>query len=217
MINIQNVTRQFTQGVHTYTALNDVSLNVSQGSFNVLAGPSGSGKTTLLNLIGGMDQPTTGQVLVDGQAIHELDEKGLAVYRRGSVGFIFQGNNLVDSLTVFENILLPLQLNGSSDFSAAESMLGRVGLSDKRDLFPVMLSGGEQQRVAVARALIHSPHIVLADEPTANLDSATGETVVQLLHDLHQELNISIIMATHDPRIIDKAERVIQLVDGKVQ
>lgn len=217
MIELKNVSRVFTHGNHTYTALTDVTLIVPDGSFQVLAGPSGSGKTTLLNLIGGMDQPTTGQVLVDGQAIHGLDEKGLALYRRQSAGFIFQGHNLIETLTVLENILLPLQLNGKADHDTVTRMLDRVGLADKGDLLPPMLSGGEQQRVAIARALIHQPHMVLADEPTANLDFATGETIVTLLHDLHKELNITIIMATHDPRIIDKAESVIRLVDGSIR
>lgn len=217
IVSLKSVSRVFKTGQIKVHAVNNVSLQIPQGSFQVIAGASGSGKTTLLNLIGGLDHSTSGEVNVAGRNLNTLDEQTLSVFRRHQAGFIFQGNNLLATLTAFENIEIPLILIGAPERKAkVETILADVGLHDKGAMFPQYLSAGEQQRVAVARALVHSPEIVLADEPTANLDSQTGAEIVELLKNLNRKLNRTILLATHDPRIIDRNENVIMLRDGKI-
>jgi putative ABC transport system ATP-binding protein len=217
-VSLINASKVFMTGSAQVKAISDVSFDIPDGSFWVIAGPSGSGKTTLLNLIGGLDRATSGEVVIGTMKLSRMDEQGLALYRRSRVGFIFQGNNLITSLTAFENIEIPLILTGASHRkSKVRAILEEIGLSDKHRMFPQFLSAGEQQRIAVARAVVHSPKIVLADEPTANLDAKTGSEILILLQRLNRKLKRTILLSTHDPRIIENSENVLQLSDGKLQ
>jgi putative ABC transport system ATP-binding protein len=217
-IRLEGVSKVFRSHGFEITALSDVTFGVPERALLVIAGPSGSGKTTLLNLMGGMDRPSSGEIVVGGLHLGGLDEKGLALYRRRRIGFIFQGNNLLPSLTVSENVAFPLLLLGEESVrEKVHAVLGHVGLSKRGGSFPQDLSGGEQQRVAIARALIHSPGIVLADEPTANLDSRTGQDIFLLLEKMNRLTGTVIIFATHDPAIVDNAPWVLRLHDGKIQ
>lgn len=215
----ENVTRTFTIGKIETHALRGVSLTIESGEFTALVGPSGSGKTTLLQLLGCLDQPTTGRVLIDGQDISRLSRNERADLRRHKLGFVFQFFALIPTLTAYENVELPLLLsgNGSADRQArATELLASVGLAERADHRPDQMSGGEQQRVAVARALATHPSLILADEPTANLDTANGEAVMQTMARLNQETGVTFVFATHDPRVIKFARRVITLRDGLV-
>jgi putative ABC transport system ATP-binding protein len=199
-------------------ALDGVSINVAPNSFCVVMGPSGSGKSTLLHLIGGLDRPTEGNIQVAGQSIDTLDENALAVYRRKTVGFIFQSFNLVQSMTALENVLFPLRFtrnNRADRRRRAQESLQRVGLEDRVVHRPSELSGGQQQRVAIARALVNDPDLILADEPTGNLDSASGAGIMQLLSELHVA-GKTILVVTHDPRMSQFATRILQLLDGQI-
>ena len=202
-------------------ALRGVDLEIEKGAFAALAGPSGSGKTTLLNMIGALDIPDSGTVTVDGRRLDKLNEQERTYLRREKIGFIFQEFNLVPVLTARENVQLPLEILPGYDHSArrkaAEEMLQLVGLAGMEDRLPKELSGGQQQRVAVARALVKRPPIVLADEPTANLDGETGMAVVDLMKEMRDELGTAFILSTHDPRVIDRSESLIRLVDGRVE
>jgi putative ABC transport system ATP-binding protein len=216
-ITLQDVTKKFTTGPTQVNAVSHVSISIPRGSFRVLAGTSGSGKTTLLNLIGGLTRPTTGKIMIGDQDLTEMDEQALAIFRRHQVGFIFQGNNLISTLTSFENIEIPLILTQAADRRAkVEAILKEVGLLHKQQMFPHYLSVGEQQRIAIARAVVHSPEIVLADEPTANIDSKASEEILLLLQTLNQKLNRTILFSTHDPKIIEQNEKVIWLRDGEI-
>jgi len=215
----ESVTRTFTIGKIETHALRGVSLTIESGEFTALVGPSGSGKTTLLQLLGCLDQPTTGRVLIDGQDISRLSRNERADLRRHKLGFVFQFFALIPTLTAYENVELPLLLsgNGSADRQArATELLASVGLAERADHRPDQMSGGEQQRVAVARALATHPSLILADEPTANLDTANGEAVMQTMARLNQETGVTFVFATHDPRVIKFARRVITLRDGLV-
>jgi len=217
LIVLKDVTKRFLSGKTEIDAVAQVTLTIPEGSFWVVAGASGSGKTTLLNLIGGLERPTSGNITVDNRRLDQMNEQALALFRRRHVGYIFQGNNLISSLTALENVEIPLiltQVTNHRDLAAAA--LTDVGLSDKQHSFPHLLSIGEQQRIAIARAMVHAPAIVLADEPTANLDSKTGGQILSLLQNLHQNHGRTIIIATHDPQIISKHEAVIHLADGQV-
>lgn len=216
-ITLQDVTKTFTTGQTQVNAVSQVSISIPGSSFRIVAGTSGSGKTTLLNLIGGLTRPTTGRIIIGDQNLTEMDEQALAIFRRNQVGFIFQGNNLISTLTAFENIEIPLILTQASDRRAkVEAILNDVGLLHKQQMFPRYLSVGEQQRIAIARAMVHSPEIVLADEPTANIDSKASEDILLLLQTLNQKLNRTILFSTHDPKIIEQNEKVIWLKDGRV-
>jgi putative ABC transport system ATP-binding protein len=185
----------------------------------VLLGKSGSGKSTLLNLISGIDTPSGGAVWVDGQDLTRLSERERTLFRRRSIGFIFQFFNLVPTLTVLENVLLPLELNGRSGpaaRAAAMAMLAEVGLDDRGPSYPDRLSGGEQQRVAIARALVHSPALILADEPTGNLDAETGQQVLALLDQLTRQAGRTMVMVTHSPEVVGLADRVFRITDGRL-
>ena len=215
----ESVTRTFTIGKIETHALRGVSLTIESGEFTALVGPSGSGKTTLLQLLGCLDQPTTGRVLIDSQDISRLSRNERADLRRHKLGFVFQFFALIPTLTAYENVELPLLLsgNGSADRQArATELLASVGLAERADHRPDQMSGGEQQRVAVARALATHPSLILADEPTANLDTANGEAVMQTMARLNQETGVTFVFATHDPRVIKFARRVITLRDGLV-
>jgi len=215
-----NATRVFKIGEVETKALRGVNLTIESGEFTTLVGPSGSGKTTLLQLIGCLDQPTSGSVLINGQDVTRLNRNQRADLRRGTIGFIFQFFALIPTLTAYENVELPLLLsNGRSAAQRRQrvlEMLDAVGLSDRAHHRPDQLSGGQQQRVAVARALTVNPSLVLADEPTANLDTANGQQVMEIMKKLNQETGVTFVFATHDPRVIKYANRVVTLRDGLI-
>ena len=219
VITINNLVKRFPVGGDFFTALKDIDLNLNKGEFTGLIGPSGSGKTTLLNIIGGLDSPTEGQVSVLGQALNDTSHGERARLRRKHMGFIFQSYNLLPVYTVFENVELPLILNKidkDERRSMVEQAVESVGLTDKMDSRPNMLSGGECQRTAIARAIVHQPTLVLADEPTANLDAENSHHIMKILSNLNQELSISFIFATHDEKIMAYLRRIIHLDDGEI-
>jgi putative ABC transport system ATP-binding protein len=216
---IENVTRTFKTGKMETRALRGVSLSIESGEFTALVGPSGSGKTTLLQLIGCLDQPTSGHVYVNGKDVSKLNRNQRADMRRGTIGFIFQFFALIPTLTAYENIEMPLLLNGHTAAERRErvtELLQAVGLADRAANRPDQLSGGEQQRVAIARALAPKPALILADEPTANLDTPNGKQVMETMTRLNQETGVTFVFATHDPRVIQYARRVITLRDGVI-
>ena len=219
VLHVENLEKSYRLGKVTVHALRGVSLSVREGEFVVVMGPSGSGKTTLLNIIGTLDKPSSGQVLIDGQDISRLKDRQLTRLRRYKIGFVFQFHNLIPVLTALENVQLPLQMSGvksKTGVERARELLDHVGLADRLDHLPDELSGGEQQRVAIARALANHPRIILADEPTGDLDTKTGSEVVQLMYDLTKQENAAVIVVTHDPLIAAKAERVLEMRDGKI-
>jgi len=219
VITINNLVKRFPVGGDFFTALKDVDLILKKGEFTGLVGPSGSGKTTLLNIIGGLDSPSEGQVSVLGQALNDTAHGERARLRREYMGFIFQSYNLLPVYTVFENVELPLILNkiGSQERERKVAQaIEWVGLSDKRDSRPAMLSGGECQRTAIARAIVHQPALVLADEPTANLDAENSHHIMKILSNLNQEMSTSFIFATHDEKIMAYLRRIIHLDDGQI-
>ena len=219
VITINTLIKRFPVGGDFFTALKDVDLTLGTGEFTGLVGPSGSGKTTLLNIIGGLDSPSEGQVSVLGQSLNDTSHKERALLRRKHMGFIFQSYNLLPVYTVFENVELPLILNkinpGERDKRVAQA-IDWVGLSDKRDSRPAMLSGGECQRTAIARAIVHQPELILADEPTANLDAENSHHIMKILVQLNEELSTSFIFATHDEKIMAYLRRIIHLDDGQI-
>jgi len=218
MIVLNNVGRTYTHGARQIMALRNVTLRINAGEFLSVMGPSGSGKSTLLNLIGGLDQPTSGEIFIDDRPLHGISDDELTLIRRRRVGFIFQFFNLLPVLTAAENVALPLLLEGlpfSKVRSRAEELLAKVGLAERMEHRPEQLSGGEMQRVAVARALVTGPAVLLADEPTGNLDSRTSAEIFSLLKGLHDE-GQTIVMVTHDPKAASYGTRIITLRDGCV-
>jgi putative ABC transport system ATP-binding protein len=216
---IENVTRIFKTGKVETQALRGVSLSIENGEFTALVGPSGSGKTTLLQLMGCLDQPTSGRVIVNGKDVSRLNRSQRADMRRGTIGFIFQFFALIPTLSAYENVEMPLLLNGHSPSERRErvtQLLDWVDLGDRAEHRPDQMSGGEQQRVAIARALATHPVLVLADEPTANLDTANGKQVMEIMQRLNQETGTTFVFATHDPRVIAFARRVVELRDGRI-
>ena len=211
LVHIENLRKKFGN----VRALDDVSFDVASGEWVAIMGPSGSGKTTLINILGGLDTPTSGRACVDGVDVARLDESGLARFRAEKIGFIFQQFHLVPYLTALENVMLAQYFHSTTDEPEAREALSRVGLADRMEHLPGRLSGGEQQRVAVARALINHPKLVLADEPTGNLDESNEETVLGLLRDLHSE-GRTILMVTHAPSIGQLASRRIELAHGRL-
>ncbi len=214
---IENVTRTYKIGKVETQALRGVDLSIEPGEFTALVGPSGSGKTTLLQIIGCLDQPTSGRVYVNGKDVTSLNRNQRADMRRGTIGFIFQFFALIPTLTAFENVEMPLLLNGKSAAQRKErvlELLAAVDLKDRAYHRPDQLSGGEQQRVAIARALASNPALILADEPTANLDTPNGKQVMEIMTRLNQETGVTFVFATHDPRVIQYARRVVTLRDG---
>jgi putative ABC transport system ATP-binding protein len=219
MINIHNITKTYNKGATKVEALKEISFSIENGEIVALMGASGSGKSTLLSLIGGLDKCDSGSISVDEENISALNAEKLADFRRDDVGFVFQQFHLIPTLSVVENIILPLLPSGikkAECYSVAREALEKVGLGDREKHLPGELSGGEQQRVAIARALVNKPKIILADEPTGDLDSKTGEKILELLQALNQKEKVTIIIATHDDKIAQKAKRRIVLKDGKV-
>jgi putative ABC transport system ATP-binding protein len=219
VVRIENVTRVYAVGKLETQALRGVSLSIEPGEFTALVGPSGSGKTTLLQLMGCLDQPTSGQVFINGQDVSRLNRNQRADMRRSTIGFVFQFFALIPTLTAYENVEMPLLLAGKSQEerrARVQQLLDSVGLADRAAHRPDQLSGGEQQRVAVARALASGPSLILADEPTANLDTANGEQVMATMTRLNKETGVTFIFATHDPRVVKFARRVITMQDGLV-
>lgn len=217
IITIHNLKKYYGSGARQVKALDGIDLTVRQGEFTAITGASGSGKTTLLNMMGGLDVPTEGEVVVDGVDLAGLREEQLAVFRRKKVGFIFQNYNLVPTLTVEENILFPLDLDGSSpDMGYLEEIIELLGLQDKMDAYPETLSGGQQQRAAIARALAAKPAILLADEPTGNLDSQNGQNVAGLLKMTTKLFHRTLVMITHNPELAQLADRVVKMKDGRI-
>jgi putative ABC transport system ATP-binding protein len=219
VIEIQNVSKTYdTDGVEVH-AVNDLSLGIKRGEFTAIAGPSGSGKTTLLNLMSGLDTPSNGKVMLSGKLISKMNGSELSDFRRDHIGFIFQSYNLIPVLTVKENIEYIMLLQGVSDGERKErvaSILKQVGLEGMEKRLPKELSGGQQQRVAVARAMVSGPDIILADEPTANLDSHTASSLLDMMRDLNKESGMTFVFSTHDSMIMEKARRLILLKDGMI-
>lgn len=217
MIEVRGLKKSIRNGTRVVEILRGIDLLIPQGQFVAIMGASGSGKSTLLGLLAGLDSPSEGEVLLDGTPISQLAEDKLAGVRGSKIGFVFQSYQLIPTLTAFENVLLPHELNARGDGKAkAAALLGAVGLADRMQHYPVQLSGGEQQRVALARAFVLEPPIVLADEPTGNLDSTNGEHVLDLLTSRQRESNTTLVMVTHDPQIAGRADRRIHLRDGLV-
>ena len=214
IVTLEHVSREYTSGDHTLKALDDVNLSLDEGKFIVILGPSGAGKSTLLNLLGGLDSPTSGKIVVQGQDISALDRNALAEYRAATVGFVFQFYNLVPTLTVHENVALVKEI--APDALSATQMIAEVGLSDHLKNFPAELSGGEQQRVSIARALAKNPKILLCDEPTGALDSETGVMVLKLLLRMARTYGKTIVIVTHNQNIARMADEVIRVKNGRV-
>jgi putative ABC transport system ATP-binding protein len=217
-IELRRLTRRLPSGDRVLTILDDVDLAVAPGEFLAVLGPSGSGKSTLLALMAGLDRPTSGEVLIDGAPIHGLSEDQLALLRRHKIGFVFQSFQLLGNLTARENVLLPIELLGQPDpVRRADELLAAVGLADRGHHYPSQLSGGEQQRIALARAFAARPPILLADEPTGNLDGATGRKVLEILTGLHRREGTTLVLVTHDPAVGAMADRLIHLHDGRIE
>jgi putative ABC transport system ATP-binding protein len=220
MLKVKDLKKTYKSGDTNVNAVDGISLSISDGQFASIVGRSGSGKTTLLSLLGALDKPTSGSIDVDGQDITQLHDKALIKYRCSKIGYVFQSYNLVPNLTATENVMLPMEFAGVAKTERekrARELLDQVGLTgDKQDRKPPRLSGGEQQRVAIARALSNKPGLILADEPTGNLDSQTGEMIFDLLHNLAKSENTTIVVVTHDLAIAGKTEKVFRLSDGKL-
>jgi putative ABC transport system ATP-binding protein len=217
MVSIAGLGMRFASGGRAVSVLSDVSLEVPARQFLAVAGPSGSGKSTLLGLIAGLDRPTAGTITVAGADLTRLDEDALARFRLDTIGYIFQSFHLVPTLTAEENVAVPLELAGERDaLTRARALLGELGLGERAEHYPVQLSGGEQQRVAVARAVARRPALLLADEPTGNLDSATGERIIELIVELNRSLGSTLVLVTHDAALAGHADRLVTLRDGRI-
>jgi putative ABC transport system ATP-binding protein len=219
LIEIRNLTKTYEEGGRQRTVLRDAEASIERGELAVLVGRSGSGKSTLLNLLSGIDSPTSGEVIVDGISLGRLSERERTLFRRERIGFVFQFFNLIPTLTVEENLLLPLELKGkvsAEQRRAALDLLTEVGLEDRARTWPDRLSGGEQQRVAVARALAHNPSLVLADEPTGNLDLETGLQVLEILDRLTRKAGKTLVMVTHSPEVVGMADRVFRVEECRL-
>ncbi len=217
MIELQNVTKTVRSGAEDLTILDDVSLTIPDGEFVAVTGASGSGKSTLLGLIAGLDAPSSGEIFIDDENVTAMSEDALASLRSEKIGFIFQSFHLIPSLTAFENVLIPMEILGLKDArTRAKNLLEAVELTARGHHYPTELSGGEQQRVAIARAFANQPKILLADEPTGNLDSRNGSHIFDLMTELHKQNNVSLILVTHDQNLADRAQRQVILKDGKV-
>ena len=219
VIKTENLIKVYNSSVAPVKAVNNVNLEINEGEFTAIVGPSGSGKTTFLNLIGGLDKPTEGKIYVDGEDISKLSDNKLIDFRLKNIGFVFQSYNLIPVLTAKENVsfIMLLQKVKSEEMNKrAEELLQAVGLGDKMDVRPNKLSGGQQQRVAVARALASKPKFILADEPTANLDTTSAFNLLDIMSKMNKEENVTMVFSTHDQRVIERARRVITLVDGAV-
>lgn len=217
MIRFDRITKTVRSGTEDLTILSDITLEIPDGQFVALTGASGSGKSTLLGLLAGLDAPTSGTIEIDGDDITSMDEDGLASLRSKKIGFVFQSFHLIPSLTAHENILIPMEICGARDAKErAVELLESVGLTNRGHHYPTELSGGEQQRVAIARAFANRPSILLADEPTGNLDSRNGQHIFELMTDLHKRNEVTLVLVTHDQTLASKAQRQIVLMDGSV-
>jgi putative ABC transport system ATP-binding protein len=216
ILRSESLAKTYWSGGREITVLRDITFEVEAGGFLAVTGPSGSGKSTLLGLLAGLDRPARGRVVLDGHDLATLSEDERARLRAEKVGFVFQSFHLIPTLTARENIQVPLELRGEEARPRAEELLVRVGLGDRGHHYPAQLSGGEQQRVAVARAFAHRPRLLFADEPTGNLDAANGANVIALLAELNQELQTTLVLVTHDPELASRARRVLRLRDGAV-
>lgn len=219
LLQLKNITKSYGSGVSKFDALKEISLNIENGDFVSITGPSGSGKSTLMHIIGLLDNPTSGEVLLEEKNISKLDETQLSAIRNKTLGFVFQQFNLLPKTSSLENIMLPLLYSDtplSSREKMAFEMLKKVGLEDKAKNFPSQLSGGQQQRVAIARALVNNPKIILADEPTGNLDSHSGREIMDLLHDLNHKEKKTVVLVTHDQDLAKEADTILIVKDGKI-
>ncbi len=216
MLRCESLSRTYLSGGHALPVLKSITLHVPAGAYLAILGPSGSGKSTLLGLLAGLDRPSTGRVFLDGVELGPLGEDARARLRAEKVGFVFQSFHLIPTLTARENIQVPLELRGLEARARADELLERVGLRDRGHHYPAQLSGGEQQRVALARAFSHKPRVLFADEPTGNLDAATGATVVELMSELNRESGTTLVLVTHDQALAARAGRVLRLHDGAV-
>lgn len=219
-VSIHNLSKDYAEGDKKRTIFNGMNLDIGRGEFVALLGQSGSGKSTLLNLLGGIDLPDSGTIQIEGQSLAALTESERTHFRRRHIGFVFQFFNLIPTLTVQENLLLPLELNrlaAEAESLRAAELLAYINLSDRRHSFPERLSGGEQQRLAIARAMVHRPLLLLADEPTGNLDAATGERILQLLLDLHRQTTTTMIIVTHSLEVAARADRTLYLESGRIR
>jgi putative ABC transport system ATP-binding protein len=219
IIKLEDVWKIYQLGKLAVTVLKGISLEIIKGSFVVILGPSGSGKSTMLNMVGCLDLPTKGRVLLDGRDISKMSEDELAQVRGQKIGFIFQQFNLLQNLTALENVMLPMTFQGKSEsqrIERAKYLLSSVGLGERIDHRPLELSGGEQQRIAIARALSNNPEIIVADEPTGNLDSSNGKKIMETLIDLHKNYQKTIIVVTHDPTVADYGTQVVHIKDGQI-
>lgn len=220
LVEVQNVSRHFLSGAISVKALDAVTMTIGKGEFTAMVGPSGSGKTTLLNQIGGLDHPSSGVIKIDGTTITQLNRQALTRLRLWKIGFVFQEYNLIPVLSALENVeyvMLLQRINAAERRQRAQAVLKEVGLASLEHRRPRELSGGQQQRVAVARAIVSKPAIVLADEPTANLDSKTGAALLDLMRDLNQQHGITFLFSTHDPMVMERANRIIHLKDGRIE
>ena len=219
VIEIKDLVKIYSNNVMEVTAVDNVNLTIEKGEFTAIVGPSGSGKTTLLNMIGGLDQATSGQILVDGIDVSTLNSKQLVDFRLHNIGFVFQSYNLIPVLTASENVSFIMEMQGldkATIQSRTTEILTEVGLGDRMESRPNQMSGGQQQRVAVARAMASRPKFIIADEPTANLDSKTTEKLLEIMQELNEKENITFLFSTHDQRVVNKARRIIVLEDGKI-
>lgn len=217
ILEARNLTRTYASGGRSLTVLDDVSFEIARRATCAIVGPSGSGKTTLLGLCAGLDLPTSGSVIINGTSLNELNENQRALLRNEHTGFVFQNFQLLPNLTALENVMIPAELRGERGISAnAKQLLARVGLGDRMDHYPSQLSGGEQQRVGLARAFINRPHILFADEPTGNLDAETAARVVDLIFELNAELDTALVLVTHDLELARRTDRILRLRGGRL-
>ena len=217
VIHLKNVNKYYKNGTEKQHVLKDINLSVKKGEFLVILGPSGSGKSTVLNLIGGLDTYESGEIIVDGKEYNSQNDEVMSEYRRKTLGFVFQSFNLIPVLSVYENIVFPIQIDGKKEDKAyIEGLLKELGIYEKKDVFPAKLSGGQQQRVAIARALANKPQIILADEPTGNLDTETGNDVLKILMEGIKKYGQTLIMITHNQDIAKQADRVLYMRDGVI-
>ena len=217
ILRTENLVKTYGKGDNAFNALDGVSMSVEQGEFVAIVGQSGSGKSTLMHMLGGVDRPTSGRIFIDGNEINALDNDKLAIFRRRQIGIVYQFYNLIPILTAEENITLPIQLDGKSvDKDRLNDVMARLGIIEKRNNLPNQLSGGQQQRVSIARAIINNPAILLADEPTGNLDSKSTDDIVSILKMTNKTYHQTILMITHNLEIAKEADRIIQIRDGKI-
>jgi putative ABC transport system ATP-binding protein len=216
ILRCEALAKTYPSGGREITVLRDITFELEPGAFLAVTGPSGSGKSTLLGLLAGLDRPARGRVVLDGHDLSTLSEDARARIRAEKVGFVFQSFHLIPTLTARENVQVPLELRGEDGRARASALLERVGLGDRGHHYPAQLSGGEQQRVAVARAFVHRPRVLFADEPTGNLDAANGSNVVELLGEMNRERGTTLVLVTHDPELADLAHRVLRLRDGAI-